>query len=137
VITFGTIYEILPFENSLCILSMKGSDLKSLFKEIAKVGGQGVSHVKLLLSDSRNAELLEAKVGGKEIEDDKIYKVATIDYLAEGNDGLTSFLKAGKRVCPEGATIRKIVLEYVKGKTAKGETITSELDGRIQINNKK
>jgi 2',3'-cyclic-nucleotide 2'-phosphodiesterase (5'-nucleotidase family) len=137
VITFGTIYEILPFENALCILSMKGSDLRSLFKEIAKVGGQGVSHVKLLLSDSRNAELLEAKVGGKEIEDDKIYKVATIDYLAEGNDGLTSFLKAEKRVCPEGATIRKIFLEYVKGKTAKGETITSELDGRIQINNKK
>ena len=132
-ITFGTVYEILPFENTLCILSLKGKYLKSLFNDIAKVGGQGVSHVKLLISKSYNAELLGASVGGKEIDDEKVYTVATIDYLAEGNDGLVSFLKAEKRVCPEGATIRKIFLDYVKGKTAKGETITSELDGRIQV----
>jgi len=132
-ITFGTIYEILPFENTLCILSLKGTDLRSLFEDIAKVGGQGVSNVNLLISKSYNAELLDATVGGKEIDNDKTYTVATLDYLAEGNDGLVSFLKANKRVCPQGATIRRIFLDYVKNKTAKGETITSSLDGRIQI----
>ena len=67
------------------------------------------------------------------IDKDKIYTVATIDYLAEGNDGLGSFLKAEKRVCPEGAVLRHIVLDYVKKKTVKSEVITSRLDGRIQI----
>ena len=132
-IIFGTIYEILPFENSLCIVSLKGEDLVSLLKDIAKVGGQGVSHVKMQLSASSNAELLDFTVGGEKVQNDKIYTVATIDYLAEGNDGLSSFLKAEKRVCPEGATLRKIFLDYVKEKTSKGEIITSKLDGRIQI----
>ena len=132
-ITFGTIYEILPFENSLCLVSLKGTDLISLFSDIAKVGGQGVSNVNLLISAPSNAELIDATVGGEKIDKDKIYTVATIDYLAEGNDGLGSFLKAEKRVCPEGAVLRHIVLDYVKKKTVKSEVITSRLDGRIQI----
>ncbi len=132
-ILFGTVYEILPFENSLCIVSLRGDDLKSLFKDMAKVGGEGVSNVKLLISKAVDGELLSATVGGEEIDDNKVYTVATLDYLAEGNDGLVSFKKAEKRVCPEGMTIRRIFLDYVKAKTAKGEKITSELDGRIQI----
>ena len=132
-ITYGTVYEILPFENSLCIVSLKGNDLLSLFKEIAKVGGQGVSHSTLLFSKPFNGELLDATVGGKEIDNDQMYTVATLDYLSEGNDGLTSFLKAKKRVCPKGAIIRNIFLDYVKEETAKGNTITSRLDGRIQV----
>lgn len=132
-ITFGTVYKILPFENSLCLLSMKGKDVRSLFKDIARVGGQGVSHIKLLLSKPVQAEILEASIAGEPIYDEKSYWVATLDYLAEGNDGLGSFLKAEKRVCPEGATIRQIFLDYVKAKTARGEKITSCLDGRIEI----
>ena len=29
-ITFSDVYQILPFENSLCIVTLKGSDLQSL-----------------------------------------------------------------------------------------------------------
>lgn len=132
-ITFGTVYKILPFENSLCILSMKGSDVRLLFQDIARVGGQGVSHVKLLLSKPTRAELVDATIGGEAIRDEQLYRVSTLDYLAEGNDGLGSFLKAEMRFCPEGATVRQIFLDYVKGKTAKGEKVTSLLDGRIEI----
>ncbi|BEH00311.1 5'-nucleotidase [Bacteroides sedimenti] len=132
-IAFGTIFKILPFENSLCLLSMKGKDVRFLFKDIARVGGQGVSHIKLLLSKPVQAEVLEATIDGEPINDEKSYWVATLDYLAEGNDGLSSFLKAEKRVCPEGATIRQIFLDYVKAKTVRGEKVTSRLDGRIEI----
>ena len=34
-ITVGDVFEILPFENSLCVLTMKGTDMKRLFKAIA------------------------------------------------------------------------------------------------------
>lgn len=132
-ITFGTIYEILPFENSLCIVTLKGSDVKMLLKQMAKVGGEGVSNAKLLLSKPYGGELLEATVGGKPIDEDAIYSVATLDYLSEGNDGLVAFKNAQSRFCPEGATIRKIFLEYVKAKNAKGEEVTSALDGRIEV----
>ena len=42
-ITCENIYEILPFENSLCVLTMKGVYLKELFNNIAACHGQGVS----------------------------------------------------------------------------------------------
>lgn len=132
-ITFGTVYEILPFENSLCIVNLKGSDLKTLLAEIAKVGGEGISNAKLLISKPYGGELLEATVGGKPIDEDATYSVATLDYLAEGNDGLGAFRKALSRFCPEGATVRNIFLGYVKAKAAKGEQVSSALDGRIQV----
>jgi len=40
-ITMDTAFELLPFENSLCVLTMKGSDVNELLHEIAIVGGEG------------------------------------------------------------------------------------------------
>lgn len=130
-ITVGTVYEILPFENSLCVLTMKGSDLKRLFKAIASLHGEGVSGIRLEIT--KKGELLHATVGGNEIKDDQLYTVATIDYLADGNGRMDAFLQAEKRECPEDATLRGLFLDYIRKQTAEGKVITSELDGRITL----
>ena len=46
-ITVGDVFEILPFENSLCVLTMKGTDLRRLFEAIASLHGEGVSGIRL------------------------------------------------------------------------------------------
>lgn len=129
-ITVSTIYEILPFENSLCVLTMKGVHLRSLLASIASLRGEGVSGVRLEIT--KDGKLLSATVGGRPIEDDKLYTVSTIDYLADGNGRMDAFLQAEKRECPEGATLRGLFLEYVREQTAAGKQVTSELDGRIR-----
>lgn len=130
-ITVGTVFEILPFENSLCILTMKGADMKCLFKAIASSHGEGVSGVQLEIS--KKGELLNASIGGKPVEDDRLYTVATIDYLADGNGRMNAFLQAEKRVCPDEATLRGLFLDYIRKQTAAGKVITSKLDGRISL----
>ena len=130
-ITVSDIFEILPFENSLCVLTMKGSEMKRLFKAIASLGGEGVSGVRLEIT--KEGELLDATIGGKPVEDNRLYTVATIDYLADGNGRMDAFLQAEKRECPDGATLRGLFLDYVRKQTAEGKTITSGLDGRITI----
>lgn len=130
-ITVGAVYEILPFENSLCVLTLKGADMKRLFKEIASQRGEGVSGVRLDIT--KKGELLNATIGGKPIEDEQLYTVATIDYLADGNGNMDAFLQAQKRECPEEATLRGLFLDYVRNQTAEGKVITSKLDGRITI----
>lgn len=130
-ITVSEIFEILPFENSLCILTMKGSDMKRLFKAIASLHGEGVSGIRLEIT--KNGELLNATIGGKPVEDNQLYTVATIDYLADGNGRMDAFLQAEKRECPDGATLRGLFLDYVRKQTAEGKMITSKLDGRITI----
>ncbi len=82
---------------------------------------------------TKDGKLLKATVQEKEIEDNKDYTVATIDYLADGNDGLTPFINADKRECPDGLTLRGLFLDYVRQQTAAGKKITSKLDGRITV----
>ena len=90
-ITFETIYEITPFENTLCIIEMTGKDVRRLFEDMARVHGEGLSGAQLVIS--KDGKLLDAKVGGQELDDDRTYTVSTIDYLAEGNDHLDTFRK--------------------------------------------
>ena len=97
-VTCGNIYEILPFENSLCVVTLKGVYLNHLFENIAARGGEGVSGVQLQIT--KDGKLLRAAVAGKPVVDDKLYTVATIDYLADGNDGMTALIQGEKRDCP-------------------------------------
>ena len=130
-ITCGNIYEILPFENSLCVVTVKGSVLKELFASIAACRGEGVSGVRLDIT--KDGELLNGTIGGKPVDDNKLYTIATIDYLADGNDGMNPLVKAENRECPPGATLRGLFMDYVEQQTKAGKKITSRMEGRITV----
>ena len=130
-ITVGTVFEILPFENSLCVLTMKGADMKDLIQAIASVRGEGLSGIRMEVT--KDGKLLNATIGGNPIEDEKLYTVGTIDYLADGNSHMNAFLQAVKRECPDGATLRQLFLDFVREQTAAGKTISSRLDGRVTV----
>lgn len=130
-ITFENIYEIFPFENSLCLLTMSGKSLWNLFVQIAKLKGEGLSGAHLVIT--KDGILKDVKVNGKNLEPDKMYSVATLDYLAEGNDSMAAFLEATEKICPENATIRQIIVNYVESMTKKGQSVTSVVDGRITV----
>jgi 2',3'-cyclic-nucleotide 2'-phosphodiesterase (5'-nucleotidase family) len=132
-ITYGNIYEITPFENFLTLVTMKGSELAELFEDIARVKGEGLSGARLVITG--DGKLVRAEVGGRPLEVDRKYVVATVDYVAEGNDHLDTFArisKEQKQLFPH-ATLRGIFLNYVSLKEARGELVDSKLDGRIQV----
>lgn len=98
---------------------------------IAACGGEGVSGVQLHIT--KDGKLLRATVAGKPVVEDRMYTVATIDYLADGNDGMTALIRAEKRECPQGATLRSLFMDYVERQTAEGKKITSRMEGRITV----
>jgi len=106
---------------------------RELFENIAAVHGEGLSGACLEISG--DGKLLDATVAGKEIEDSKEYKVATLDYLAEGNDHMTAFAKVGDadKLLPEKATVRQLFLNYVNEQTKAGKKIDSKIEGRITV----
>ena len=130
-VTTENIYEILPFENSLCVLTLKGIYLKKLLENIAARGGEGVSGVNIIIN--KQGKVLKAQVDGQPITDDRLYRIATIDYLAEGNDGMTALTQAEDRISPEGATLRSLFMRYVEKQTAQGKKITAQTEGRIYL----
>jgi len=129
-IIVGNIYEIYSFENTLSIVKIKGVYLTEAFESYAKLGGAGVSStVKLIILD-RKVE--DVRINGNPIDKDKIYTVVTLDYLADGNDGLQALKKAVETE-DTGIVLRDIMLDYIKQQTSEGKMITSHLDNRITI----
>ena len=123
----GDIMLISPFENHLVVLEMKGRNLLKLMRNIAAVRGEGVSS-SVRMEITPEGELLSCTIDGKEIDPHRIYTVATIDYLAEGNDKMYALKKAVKRH-EIGLLARDVMMEYI----IKHRVIDSKIEGRITI----
>lgn len=126
----GDIMLISPFENHLVVLEMKGRNLLKLMRNIAAVRGEGVSS-SVRMEITPEGELLSCTIDGKEIDPHRIYTVATIDYLAEGNDKMYALKKAVKRH-EIGLLARDVMMEYI----IKHRVIDSKMEGRIKIKDK-
>jgi 2',3'-cyclic-nucleotide 2'-phosphodiesterase (5'-nucleotidase family) len=125
--TVRKVFELMPFENELVILWLKGSDLNDLLQYFASIGGQGVGG---LTMEIRNGKAATIRIGGKALEMEKRYTIATNDYLAEGNDYMTALTKHVKRV-NTGILIRDMLRDFVVAETAAGRNINAKLEGRI------
>lgn len=130
-ITVGDVYKIFPFENKLFTLTLTGEQLLDLFRRFAAVGGQGISGA--LLTVSKDGQLLGATVNSKAIKKEQNYRIATIDYLAEGNDGMSTLREGKDRQLFDTLTLRQVVTNYIIEKTKEGSKIDSKIEGRIQI----
>ena len=136
-ITYGDVLDVAPFENKICFVTLTGDKVNELFSQIAQVGGEGVSHgVELVITD--DGKLKSAKLHGKEIAPDARYRIATIDYVAQGNDNMTAFKSSTDVNSPRSGdnNVRQLIIKYMKGKMAKGESVSSRIEGRIKTEGK-
>lgn len=127
VIRKGDIMQISPFENTVVVVEMTGKQLMQLFRNIASVRGEGVSKG-VAMQVSKTGELLSVTLNGEPIDRKRIYRVATIDYLAEGNDHMTA-LKKRKQVYPMNMLVRDAMMENI----IKNRIIDSKVEGRIVV----
>lgn len=81
----GTLYELMPFENTLVYLNLKGNQLITLANELAQVGGEAVSGLRFTIDGNKAKNIL---VGNKEIDRNEVYTLATINYLVEGGGNM-------------------------------------------------
>jgi 2',3'-cyclic-nucleotide 2'-phosphodiesterase (5'-nucleotidase family) len=125
----GDIMLISPFDNRLCLLFLQGSDLLSLFRDIAAVHGEGVSS-EVRLTITPDGQLLDAKVSGQPVDPSRTYRIATLDYLAEGNDRLYSMKKALRKEVSTQLS-RDCMMRYVQ----RHSPISAKLEGRIKVVN--
>ena len=123
------VFELMPFENELVVLWIKGDKLYQLFQFFAKVGGEGIAGMSMEIVNGKAENIL---IGGKSLDMNKLYKVSTNDFLAGGNDKMYQLAEYEKRI-NTGIKIRTILLDYITGQTAQGKSIQSKLDGRIKV----
>ncbi len=130
-VSVGTIYSIFPFENELTILEIKGSDVLDLINSLAGKKLEAMSGMNVTLElDGDRVYASSIKVGGKPVDPERIYYIATIDYLAEGNSGMGALTRAVKTT-KTGVLLRDLMIDYIKQLTARGEEIRSDIDDRV------
>lgn len=130
-ITVRKVFELMPFENELVILWLRGDKLLALIQQFASVGGQGVSGLRFVIA---NGAAQNISINGKTLDANELYLIATNDYLAGGNDKMAQLTACEKRV-NTGLKIRDVLLDFIKNETKKGNKIDAKLDGRISIAN--
>ena len=134
-VTVGDIIEIAPFENKICFMTLTGEQVLELFGQIAHRGGEALSHsVRMTIHRSDNT-LASLTIGGREVDPKATYRVATLDYLAEGNDQLTAFKKGTDRVMPgkEENNTRYIIMDYFRDCQKQGKKVESGLESRAKF----
>ncbi len=91
-VTYGAVYEVLPFDNSIATLKVTGEELRRVLSAAygSRKGVFQVSGIEVKLSKCPSADRLkELKLdNGKPIEAEKKYRVVMPDFLARGGDGL-------------------------------------------------
>jgi 2',3'-cyclic-nucleotide 2'-phosphodiesterase (5'-nucleotidase family) len=131
-ITFSRVYELLPFENEMVVVTLSGQKTLELFKYLAtSTVGMPVSGVRLVIENNEPAAIY---IDGKPFDENRYYKVLTSDYLAGGGDSMDFFLQPINYELL-GVRVRDAIIEHMKEVHDKGQMISASLDQRIVIKN--
>lgn len=122
-ITRGQLFELMPFDNELVMVSMSSVKAKELIQYLYNVGGQPISGAKLDFK-------LPIDSVYKQLNWSEPIIILTTDYLANGGDKMDFFLNPIKLENTQ-LKLRDAIIEHCINEHKKGNKITSSIDGRI------
>ncbi len=119
-ITERDLLGVSPFGNQMVLASIKGAVLRGIMEDKVRgtAGGIFISGGKVHYDLSRpdGSRIVEFTIGGQPVDDEKVYKVAMTNYLAEGNSGMNR-LREGLQtedIMYTGYTDLEILRNYIK-----------------------
>lgn len=131
-VTEGLVLSTFPFSNRMRLIEIAGSDLIETMKIVAPKGGEAVSgEVRVVTDADGNYE--QMYINGAEVRPDRNYVVATIDYVAEGNDDMTP-MKRHREIWRDDKEVSVRILQYIYDLTAKGLPIAADPNPRFLKN---
>ena len=93
----GAVLDMMPFRNHIVVLELKGSDLLEAFE----------------VMEARGGDIAGGLTDPKLIDPERRYRVATIDYLANGGDYMTP-LTRGTRLAESRQWVFDDLLDYLR-----------------------
>ena len=131
------IVTMLPFENYVYVVTLKGSDVKDLFNFIGSIkqGAGAFAQVSksikytLTYDADGNGTISDVTINGEPIDENKTYRFACNDYNAKGGDGYEPFTRSIDTY-NSSMLLSDVFIEYAK---TFGDAVTPATDGRITI----
>ena len=103
--------------------------MRALLYQMAASTFQIVGGVKVV---ARNGKVVSATIGGEPLDDDRLYGVATLNFLLDGGDGYKVARNAEEVIMCNGY-LYDTMLAYVQGLTAAGKPIEYQNQNWITI----
>jgi len=127
-VTVSDIFSVFPFDNRLVVIDIRGKYIKEIVEMfIENHRMEALSGMRLVIHKDKSYDLT---ISGQPVEDEKLYKLATIDFMLNGGDKVYALQKC-ENVCETNIVMRDAVIRYFKEKEAAGELIDSNCDGRV------
>ncbi len=124
-ITVGHAFEMMPFENTLLVVEMKGDKIVEMIQFLMmEKKAHPVSKQFNLIIKNNDYQL---KINGFPFDKNKTYFVLTSDYLQGGGDNM-NFFKNPIQITDIDYKVRNAIVDYF----TKTKTIQTQLDGRIK-----
>ena len=140
-VTMGEVLTVLPFQNTLASFQLKGSDIVAALEngvsQVEEAAGRfpQVSGLKYTADLNKPAGSRISGVEVKEgdafvaIDPDKLYGVATNNYMRSGGHGYKVFATGGQNAYDFGPGLETVVADYI----AKNSPYKPYTDGRVTV----
>jgi 2',3'-cyclic-nucleotide 2'-phosphodiesterase (5'-nucleotidase family) len=128
-ITTGNVFELMPFENELLVLTLKGETVKQLFDYAAANKNAPIGNATYTVSGGKATDI---KIKGKPFDPNQTYSLVTSNYLAGGGDNL-AMLKDAVKTENVGLLLRDAILQQIRQLTAAGKPIVADSKKRVTI----
>ncbi len=142
-LTFGALYEVFPFDNTLATLQLTGAEFLSVLEELlsSSHGAPQVSGLKIDVARCpKQSRILSASLpDGRPFDRSATYRVTTSDFLALGGDGVGRVLEKVEAARKDFGhrrpqNMRDALASWLE---KRGGTLEAELDGRLQLRDSK
>ena len=124
-LTIGDVYEFIPYDNHLVVLSMSGEQLMALIEQVSEMGGAPISGVRFRIDQNGNPN--SVLVNAEVIDLDSEYLVATSSWAANGGDKFPALWNASDRIDLD-LSIQDVYINYFRNQVE----LTASTDGRIR-----
>ena len=136
-ITIGDVFQIMPFDNYLLILEIKGNEMNDLINyikeksttNISRKSGVPLSGIRVKISGDKVSRCM---INNQMYDPLKTYKVLTTNYLASGGDDM-DFFKNCKTIFNTKLLLRDVIIKYIEELGENNIKINTQFDGRVQI----
>ncbi|MDF1675165.1 MAG: 5'-nucleotidase C-terminal domain-containing protein [Vicingaceae bacterium] len=132
-ITKGKIFELMPFENELVVVTITLDSLNKLLNYLYFVSAQPISNgLTLEKYEIFDGQTFKEGFSTKEnkYRTEKEFKILTSDYLSNGGDNMTFFLNPinYEKV---GIKLRDAIIQYCAEQHAQRKQLNGKIEGRI------
>jgi len=116
-LTFGNLYDSLPFDNTVCLVRLSGQQLKEVLEHglSGEFGNLEVSGIKVLIDPAQPVGSRVVRIIGpkdQEMESNDFVEVAINDFMLAGGDGYRMIPRSTS--VETGADVRELVVRLVE-----------------------